>query len=74
MIVAQIFEAAIALLTALPAASQALQGLIADIKGHPALTDAEKTALIAKAKANVDAEDERVQATPLDPPAPTPPA
>lgn len=70
--ISQGFSIAIALLSALPGAAQAIQGLIADIKGHPDLTDAEKADLIAKAKARVDTEDDRVQATPLDPPAPDP--
>lgn len=68
--IASLFSAAIALLGALPGTVNAVQGLVADIKGHPDLTDAQKADLIAQTKADVDAEDAAVQAVVLTPPAP----
>jgi len=68
--IAQIFSAAVTLLSALPGAVQALEGLVADIKGHPGLTDAQKADLVGQAKARADAEDDRVQAMVI--PAPLP--
>lgn len=60
--VAGLFSAAISLLSALPGAAAAIEGLVADIKGHPDLTAEQKADLIAQTKAAVDAEDDAVQA------------
>lgn len=72
--VAQGFQIAIAVLTALPGAAAALKALLNDIAVHPDLTSDEKAKLLALKKHDVDAEDDRVQAVDLPPPAPITPS
>lgn len=68
--ISTIFSIAITCLQALPGVEQSIAALVADIKGHPDLTQAQKDALVAQAKADVDAEDARVQAVDAPPVAP----
>ena len=71
MNVAAYFSAAIALIGALPGAVAAMKGIYDDIKGHDALTPAEKVSLLAQTKLDVDAEDDKVQAVDVPNPKPT---
>lgn len=64
MTLAAALAGAITLLSNAPAAFSALEALYNVIKNHTALTDAEKTDLLAQAKAAMDAADDRLQSLP----------
>lgn len=74
MSLATILSAAISLLTAIPGAYNSLKALYTDIQNHNALTDAEKADLLTKAKAAIDAADERLQSLSLADPKPSAPS